>query len=284
MLIKDSLLSARSLYTYIKNWNEIQYKLGNSIPYEIMPISDKEPDLNLVVFAIKSRTNHSLKECNLQYMNKLAEKVYNKYTIQVEEGEKAYSYGQSFFLSKTPFREPLYTYSSLENFFHRNNIKCSPSEYKQHGLIVLRATLMNPYLWEYKINKNFDIIHDFMYDIHHTIIDLLCAEENEIQLLEVIGKEIIHDYNLMDNSIKEIDNHPRTTNFRATINGNSLSINKLESAIPSAQATVVNASTGSIVVNQQFTSSLTEQISTSGVYVLHIQTAGGALVGQFVVQ
>ena len=77
---------------------------------------------------------------------------------------------------------------------------------------------------------------------------------------------------------------PRPGSFRATINGNALSITKREASIPSAQATVVNASTGSIVVNQQFTTSLSEQINTAGVYVLHIQTDGGALVGQFIVQ
>ena len=76
----------------------------------------------------------------------------------------------------------------------------------------------------------------------------------------------------------------RPTNFRATINGNQLSIIKQEAAIPSAQATVVKASTGSMVLNQQFTNSLSEQIATPGVYVLRISTAGGDLVGQFVVQ
>lgn len=179
ILIRDSLLSARTLYTYIKNWSEMQFKLGNPIPYEIFPLSNKEPDLNLVVFAIKGRTNPSQKENTLQYMNKLTENVYNRYTIQVEEGEKAYSYGQSFFLSKTPFKEPLYSYSALENFFHRNNIKCSPQEYKQHGIIVLRATLMNPYLWEYRVNKNFDIIQEFMYDLHQTIIEEMKNLENK---------------------------------------------------------------------------------------------------------
>ena len=52
-----------------------------------------------------------------------------------------------------------------------------------------------------------------------------------------------------------------------------------EVVIPSAQAIVVNASTGGIVVNEQFTNSLNEQISNAGVYVLHIETEGGALVG-----
>ena len=286
MLIKDSLLSARSLYTYIKKWNEMQFKLGKAIPYEIMPISDKEPDLNLVVFAIKSRTNHSPKECTIQYMNKLAEKIYDKYTIQVEEGEKTYSYGQSFFLSKTSFNEPLYSYSSLENFFHRNNIKCSPAEYKQHGLIVLRATLMNPYLWEYKINKDFDIIRDFINDLHQTIIDLL-YEGSEIQLTEVTnknGKLILQGDNSTDDLNKQTTIHPSPNNFLATINGTALSVLKQDSSIPSAQAKVVNALTGSVVLNQQFTESLSEQITNSGVYVLHIETEGGALVGQFIVQ
>jgi len=113
---------------------------------------------------------------------------------------------------------------------------------------------------------------------------MLRAEEIEIQLMEVIGMGTLPGDDPLDNPEQFPGEPPRPTNFRATINGNTLSINKLESAIPSAQATVVNASTGSIVVNQQFTSSLFEQISNSGVYVLHIQTAGGALVGQFVVQ
>lgn len=113
---------------------------------------------------------------------------------------------------------------------------------------------------------------------------VLHAEEVVITLLEVVEMTQPSGVGPLDNSEKEGTTPTRPNDFRATINGNTLSINKLESAIPSAQATVVNASTGSIVVNQQFTSSLTEQISTSGVYVLHIQTATGALVGQFVVQ
>ena len=112
----------------------------------------------------------------------------------------------------------------------------------------------------------------------------LFAEETIIELRTVVEVGLIGGDSPLDDPSTEGDTPPRPTSFRATINGNSLSINKLESTIPSAQATVVNASTGSIVVNQQFTSSLTEQISTSGIYVLHIQTAGGALVGQFIVQ
>ena len=77
---------------------------------------------------------------------------------------------------------------------------------------------------------------------------------------------------------------PSPTDFRAVRNGNTLSITRQNEDIPFAQAIVVRAATGNIVLNQQFTESLSEQIATSGVYVLRIETDGGALVGQFIVQ
>ena len=117
-----------------------------------------------------------------------------------------------------------------------------------------------------------------------TIPCVLHAEEVEIQLMEVIQMTPLPGDDPLDDPDQYPSEPPRPTSFRATINGNTLSIEKREAAIPSAQATVVNASTGGIVVNQQFTNSLLEQISAQGVYALRIETAGGALVGQFIVQ
>ena len=113
---------------------------------------------------------------------------------------------------------------------------------------------------------------------------ILRAEEVEIQLVEVIQMTPLPGVDPLDDSNQSDPNPTRPRNFRATINGNTLSIEKREEAIPSAQATVVNASTGGVVVNQQFTTTLSEQISAQGVYALRIETAGGALTGQFVVQ
>ena len=113
---------------------------------------------------------------------------------------------------------------------------------------------------------------------------ILRAEEIEIQLTEVIQMNPLPGDGPLDDSNQSDPNPTRPRDFRATINGNTLSIEKREAAIPSAQAIVVNAATGSIVVNEQFSTSLLEQITTAGVYALRIETAGGALVGQFVVQ
>lgn len=124
----------------------------------------------------------------------------------------------------------------------------------------------------------------FLLSILLTVPCVLRAEEVEILLSEVIGMSVLPGDNPLDDPEQTPPNPTRPNDFRATINGTNLSIQKLESSIPSAQAIVVNASTGSIVVNEQFTTTMSEQISTFGTYVLRIETAGGALVGQFVVQ
>ena len=113
---------------------------------------------------------------------------------------------------------------------------------------------------------------------------ILRAQEVEIQLVEVIQMTPLPGEDPLDGNDHMIPTPTRPTDFRATINGNTLSIEKREAAIPSAQATVVNVATGGVVVNQQFTTTLSEQISAQGVYALRIETAGGALVGQFIVQ
>ena len=113
---------------------------------------------------------------------------------------------------------------------------------------------------------------------------VLRAEEVEIPLMEVICAGFFPGDDPLDGPGQSQGDPPRPNDFRATIDGNSLSIIKQDSSIPSAQAIVVNASTGNIVVNEQFTNSLQEQISSNGAYVLRIETTGGALVGQFFVQ
>ena len=113
---------------------------------------------------------------------------------------------------------------------------------------------------------------------------VLRAEEVEIPLMEVITMQPLPGDGPLDSSSEMGSTPPRPTDFRATIDGNYLSINKRNDSIPSAQATVVNAMNGGIVLNQQFTTSVSQQISNTGVYVLHIETAGGALVGQFMIQ
>ena len=113
---------------------------------------------------------------------------------------------------------------------------------------------------------------------------LMHAEEIEIQLMEVIQMGMIGGDHPLGDPSQQGNTPTRPTDFRATINGNALAITKQNSAIPSAQALVVKVANGSIVTNSSFTTSLSDQMPSAGVYSLRIQTAGGDLVGQFIVQ
>ena len=113
---------------------------------------------------------------------------------------------------------------------------------------------------------------------------ILQAEEVVIPLFEVISMTPLPGDNPLDGNDHLGNLPPSPTDFRATINGNAFTITRQNSNIPSAQAIVVNASTGNIVVNSNFTESLQDQIPNTGIYVLNIQTATGALTGQFLVQ
>ena len=112
----------------------------------------------------------------------------------------------------------------------------------------------------------------------------LRAEETVITLFEVVSMTPLPGDSPLDSPSELGPDPTRPNDFRATINGNAFAITRQNSNIPSAQAIVVNASTGNIVVNSNFTESLQQQIPNAGVYVLNIQTANGALTGQFMVQ
>ena len=112
----------------------------------------------------------------------------------------------------------------------------------------------------------------------------LRAEEVVIQLMEVVTMSPLPGDDPLDGPGQHPDDPPRPTSFRATIDGHFLRVTKQNANIPSAQVSVVSASNGGLVLNQLMTDSMEETISNNGVYVLHIETEGGALVGQFIVQ
>ena len=113
---------------------------------------------------------------------------------------------------------------------------------------------------------------------------MLRAEEVVIQLMEVVPMGLLPGDDPLDGPDQSPSDPPRPTSFRATIDGHFLRVIKQNANIPSAQVAVANASNGGLVLNELMTDSLDATISNNGVYVLHIETDGGALVGQFIVQ
>lgn len=174
LIIKNTLLATRELYEWMISWNKITEQANEDTSYELLPISPVYPDLNVFVFTVKVKNNSTL-AC----MNKFANLVYNKFSIQAEFGDKNHSYSQPFFLSKTPFKDPIYNFSALEEFFKKNNIRNAKTSYKKHSLIVLRATLMNPFIYPYKSERGKNLIKEFIIELHKT-----CEEASQ----EIITK------------------------------------------------------------------------------------------------
>lgn len=109
-----------------------------------------------------------------------------------------------------------------------------------------------------------------------TIPCMLCAEEAEILLTEVIAMETIEGENPLDNPDKERTVPTRLRDFRATIDGHFLRVIKQAEEIPLAQVSIVNASTGGLVSSMPIITG-DHQINTSdlpnGVYYFVVRDA-----------
>jgi hypothetical protein len=150
-IVRASILAARDFYEWLRQWHEIAEQTEHGVDYQFIPLPPDPPDTNLITFTVKKRTSPSLID-----MNRLTAAVYESFTIQSELGEREYSYSQPFFLSKTLMEQDQYPVDlfakqergeSKRAFFARCGLgKTAKRDYKAAGLVVLRATVMNPYL------------------------------------------------------------------------------------------------------------------------------------------
>ncbi|MDM8520890.1 pyridoxal-dependent decarboxylase [Anaerolineales bacterium HSG6] len=160
-LIKASLLATRELYQWLITWDKIMRVNNIDTDYSFLPMTASPPDTNIVIFVVKKKTSSSLSE-----MNQLTEHVYNDFAIQAELGEQSYSYAQPFFLSKTHFSEPVYSTNTLSQFFERAGFGRNVHQaYKTEGMLVLRASVMNPYLHYMQDFADQNIIKELMEEL-----------------------------------------------------------------------------------------------------------------------
>jgi hypothetical protein len=163
LIIKSSLIASRELYEWLIHWEKIMSFNRKDTEYQFIPLTEFPPDTNVVIFGIRKKAINSLIK-----MNELTKKVYDAFTIQSELGENQYSYGQAFFLSKTEFQEPIYPLDTLKPLFSKyfpEHLERVYNEYKKEGLVVLRATLMNPYIWMMRNMSNQNFIKEFMQEL-----------------------------------------------------------------------------------------------------------------------
>ncbi|MGD1095429.1 MAG: pyridoxal-dependent decarboxylase [Bryobacteraceae bacterium] len=134
-ICRASLLAARELYERLVHWAPARQANGETLLLEFVPLTGHPPDTNIVCFLVR-RTGES----SPSRMNDFNRALYRQFTIDAEYSDGDYSYSQPYFLSHTVIRYPNYTADPLAR------LAVDPVEYRKHGLFVLRATLMSPYI------------------------------------------------------------------------------------------------------------------------------------------
>jgi len=138
-IVRASLLAARELYERLVHWEH--WAKANSVEagFEFLALTPEPPDTNIVCFLVKEKGVSSTAR-----INELNRWIYQRFTIESEHSLGEYSYSQPFFLSHTVIQYPGYSPTSVAGLLQRLSIEAS--DYFEHGLFVLRATVMSPYI------------------------------------------------------------------------------------------------------------------------------------------
>ena len=138
-IVRASILAARELYERLVHWEHWANANQVDPSFKFVPLMPEPPDTNIVCFLVKQKGSTSLAR-----MNDLNQWIYEHFTIESEHSEGEYSYSQPFFLSHTVLQYPSYSQRSVAEALQR--LEIDPSDYRDLGLFVLRATMMNPYI------------------------------------------------------------------------------------------------------------------------------------------
>ncbi|NQU50082.1 MAG: hypothetical protein HQ519_15635 [Planctomycetes bacterium] len=154
-IIRSTLLAARELYERLNALSTLK----KAEDFEVVMLTGEPPDTNVVTFVLKPKLKPTLEGLNI-----LTESVYADFQIDAERGDRKFSYNQDFFMSHTTMHAPSYPYSTVKDLISE---RCDLTgdvggDYEQHGLFVLRATVMNPYLLATRDLSTQNVLEDFV--------------------------------------------------------------------------------------------------------------------------
>ena len=134
-------------------------------PFTFFPLYD--PDTNIVCFIAVAMTwvNGKMEKIdkNLEWINRFNEQIYEHLTISGADLGYKPPYAQPYFVSRTTFAKEQYQYKSIQKILEPFNIE--QKEYDQHGLFVLRSTVMNPF-YDIADQAGKDYLLDFVKYLH----------------------------------------------------------------------------------------------------------------------
>jgi len=174
-LLRASFLAARQLFHLLMMWHRIESDLYAKPPvkpaFQFVPLAldhnnmPKAPDTNIVIFGVKPAYEHTL-----EAYNNLTSSVYRPFRISAEAGEHQHSYSQPFFLSQTTFSNDGYPAASVAPIAAAAGIQGFEPAYTMAGakMMVLRATVVNPYLIPLRERGRADLLLEFVKTLAET--------------------------------------------------------------------------------------------------------------------
>lgn len=137
-----------------------------------VPAAAQPPDTNIVCFLAKQKGVRSLGRTNA-----LNHRIYRQFTIEEKVDEPEAAYVQPFFLSRTHFKSPAYSKSSVAELLRHADLDAG--EYEREGIFVLRATLMTPYIrLAEELGRSQRYLSQFMQKLRQRVDAAIAGEPN----------------------------------------------------------------------------------------------------------
>jgi len=135
-------------------------------PFTFVPIV--EPDTNIVCFVCVplawQASELRLRPVSLPVLNAINRRIHEELDIPKARRGMQTPYAKEYFVSRTKFERSQYSSQSLEALLERLGIVAT--DYDAHGLIVLRATVMNP-LYDTARGAGMDYLAGFVQHLHN---------------------------------------------------------------------------------------------------------------------
>jgi glutamate/tyrosine decarboxylase-like PLP-dependent enzyme len=172
-IVRTTVLNARKLVRYLVRHRDWFVPIDREMcgpgrcarPFTFQPLS--EPDTNIVCFVALPMVWQDERlvatHLPLPWINRLNQEIHEALSIKSSGPRVRLPYAQTYFVSRTRFEQRGYTSESLRELL--SELGVAREEYEQHGLFVLRSTLMNPLHWTAE-QEGTDYLLDFVKHLH----------------------------------------------------------------------------------------------------------------------
>lgn len=159
-LIQQTIRNTCELHSLLEHWNEL------CRPGAAAAVTLCAPDSNIICYAFRPVAGASLDE-----LNTLNNQLFERFSLRPEQREQVYSH--SFFVSRTVLSARHYRPATVKPFLDRLGV--TEDEYQQQGVVLLRSTLMNPWLTETRHHGR-DFLVQLVTELHEQAEQLISKQ------------------------------------------------------------------------------------------------------------